>query len=328
MNDEMIDEFKIEAAEMFESAEEGFLNIDRGEDFISNFNLIFRSFHSLKGAAGMFGLMDLQAHMHKLESLFEAQKPKGSMGKSQIDYFLNGIDVAKALLDGNEMSFTHLSESELDNIDKIDSKSTSAPSPKPVQAKTSATSAKSDSPKNSKRGTIFIVDDEESILEILESYVLDLNFHVVTFTSATEALKSLNDNSPDVILSDISMPGMDGIEFVKKVREVNLQVSFIMVSGQVTKERMLELLKYDVSGFIEKPFLENVIKDVTERAFTTSQLSYLLQKSINYILYQFSDLDQFLKDSGKENMRLSLKEELKSIIKVQKDLYEKKKSLK
>jgi FixJ family two-component response regulator/HPt (histidine-containing phosphotransfer) domain-containing protein len=325
MNDEMIDEFKIEAAEMFESAEEGFLNIDRGEDFISNFNLIFRSFHSLKGAAGMFGLMDLQAHMHKLESLFEAQKPKGSMGKSQIDYFLSGIDVAKALLDGQDTPFTHLSEAELDNIDQAEMKTTTPPK---TTNHASETVLKSGSNKGHKRGTIFIVDDEESILEILETYILDLDFEVITFTSAQEALNSLNDNSPDVILSDISMPGMDGIEFVKKVREVNLQVSFIMVSGQITKDRILELLKYDVFGFIEKPFQENVIKEVTERAYTNSQLSYLLQKSINYILYQFSDLDQFLKESGKENMRVSLKNELKSIINIQKDLYEKKKTQK
>ena len=326
MNDEMIDEFKIEAAEMFESAEEGFLNIDRGEDFISNFNLIFRSFHSLKGAAGMFGLMALQSHMHKLESLFEAQKAKGSMGKSQIDYFLNGIDVAKALLEGDNVSFTHLSESDLDNIDNIEVKS--APAIKSVSANNEVQQLKTAPPKSNKRGKIFIVDDEESILEILETYILDLDFEVITFANAEDALRSLNDNSPDVILSDISMPGIDGVEFVKKVREVNLQVSFIMVSGQITKDRILELLKYDVTGFIEKPFQENVIKEVTERAFTTSQLSYLLQKSINYILYQFSDLDMFLKESGKENMRLSLKNELKSIIKVQNDLYERKKKLK
>ena len=296
------------------------------QDFISNFNLIFRSFHSLKGAAGMFGLMALQSHMHKLESLFEAQKAKGSMGKSQIDYFLNGIDVAKALLEGDNVSFTHLSESDLDNIDNIEVKS--APAIKSVSANNEVQQLKTAPPKSNKRGKIFIVDDEESILEILETYILDLDFEVITFANAEDALRSLNDNSPDVILSDISMPGIDGVEFVKKVREVNLQVSFIMVSGQITKDRILELLKYDVTGFIEKPFQENVIKEVTERAFTTSQLSYLLQKSINYILYQFSDLDMFLKESGKENMRLSLKNELKSIIKVQNDLYERKKKLK
>lgn len=326
MNDEMIEEFKIEAAEMFESAEEGFLNIDRGEDFITNFNLIFRSFHSLKGAAGMFGLLDLQSHMHKLESLFETQKRKGAIGKSQIDYFLSGIDVAKAILDGDSgSSFKHFSDKELDALDglnngtnvqieKTNSKIVIAP--------------KSNLKKSNARGLVYIVDDEEDILDILQSYIEEMNFDVKVFNSAQSALNSLNDSTPDIILSDISMPNIDGIEFVKRVRQINQNVTFIMISGNLSKERILDLLKYDVTGFVEKPFLESYVKEVVEQAFSLSQLNYLLHKSINYILYQFSDLDNYLKESGKENMRISLKEELKSIIRIQSEIIEKKKKSK
>jgi FixJ family two-component response regulator len=101
-----------------------------------------------------------------------------------------------------------------------------------------------------------------------------------------------------------------------------------MVSGAITKERVLELIKYDVCGFIEKPFLEEDVKGIVDRAFNISQLNTLLSKSINYILYQFSDLDSYLKQIGKENIRVTLKEELKNIIKIQNELTEKKKAFK
>ncbi len=327
LNDEMIDEFKIEAAEMFETSEEGFLNIEKGENFLNNFNLIFRAFHSLKGAAGMFGLQDLQAHMHKLESLFEAQKPNGSIGKKQIDYFLEGIDSAKALLDGKSSHFNHLSLKELESLNPNSTAALKAATQPEVKSNSAVQNLETKKKKTTK-GLIFIVDDEQNILDILEAFVLDLNFEVKTFLTAESVLEALTEFTPDIILTDISMPGMDGISMVKAIRQINQVVTFIMVSGNITKERVLDLIKYDVSGFIEKPFQEEEVKAIIERAFTVSQLNTLLNKSINYILYQFSDLDSYLKQIGKENIRVTLKEELKNIIRIQNELTEKKKLLK
>ena len=314
----MIEEFKIEAAEMFESAEEGFLNIEKGQDFLGNFNLIFRSFHSLKGAAGMFGLSELQNHMHKLESLFEAQKPKNAMGKAQIDYFLSGIDAAKVLLSGGSSLFHHLSEEQLNQFN-----SSEAAAPVLSVAPTQKKASKAQGPQ---RGLIYIVDDEGDILEILESYMSELNFEVKTFLSAQSALDAIVETPPDIVLSDIAMPIKDGIALVKEVREINPTVTFIMISGNITKERMLELISYDVYGFIEKPFREDEIKTICERVFSIAQLNTLLTRSLNYILYQFSDLDNYLKQAGKENVRVSLKSELKNLMQIQAELNEKKKN--
>lgn len=318
MSDEIIEEFKIEAAEMFESAEEGFLSLEKGDDFNSNFNLIFRAFHSLKGAAGMFGLQDLQSHMHKLESLFESQKSKGKMEKAQVDYFLAGIDSAKALLEGREINFLH--QDSLDNLspDVIAETKTIAAV---IESKIEQKKIQS----GHERGLVFIVDDEQDILDILENFIGGANFHVKTFLRAEEALVELKEHAPDMILSDLSMPGMDGLKFSREIRKSNINVPIIMVSGNLSKEKVLELLRFDIFGFIEKPFKENDVIEICERALELSQLNNLLNKSINYIMYQFSDLDVYLKSAGKENIRLALKEELKQIIRIQNELHDKKK---
>lgn len=318
MNEEIIEEFKIEAAEMFEAAEVGFLNLEKGEDFLANFNLIFRAFHSLKGAAGMFGLQELQAHMHKLESLFEAQKSKGSMGKAQVDYFLAGIDAAKALLEGSPVHFVH--QDSLENMSAAVIAET-----KTIAAGVESKIEQKKKQNGNERGLVFIVDDEQDILDILDAHVSAINFQVRTFLRAEDALAALKEHAPDMILSDLTMPQMDGIKLAREIRKINQSVPIIMVSGNLSKEKVLELLRFDIFGFIEKPFNDSEIVEICERAFDLSQLNNLLNKSINYILYQFSDLDSYLKTAGKENVRLSLKEELKAIIKIQNQLSEKKK---
>jgi hypothetical protein len=83
---------------------------------------------------------------------------------------------------------------------------------------------------------------------------------------------------------------------------------------------MLDALSNGAYGFIEKPFNEVYLKSICDNAFEKSMTKRLLQKSINYILYQFSDLDNYLKDQGKDSLRISLKQELTNILDQQKKL--------
>ena len=116
MNHEMIDEFKKEAVKKIEFIENCFLNLNKGEDFLTHFNLILKSFHSLKGSAGMFGFMDLHLHIQKLESLLDSQKNKGVITKAQIDYFLKGVEVALKKLNAENVDFNHASLTDFDFI--------------------------------------------------------------------------------------------------------------------------------------------------------------------------------------------------------------------
>jgi FixJ family two-component response regulator len=317
-DDSMIEEFKIEAQEMFENSEEGFLKIEKGEDFVSNYNLIFRAFHSLKGAAGMFGLERLQGHMHKLESLFEAQKSRGSLDKNQIDYFLSGIDCAKNLLEGNEQDFSYYT---LEEFNLLDSKSNEKSVSKPQNIEAPIEKVKTTPQSTShKRGLFYIVDDEEAILTILKDAITDLGFDVKTFDNAEDLLQNIDEDTPDVVLSDIKMPEMNGIELLHKLRDLGIDTPVIFISGYISKEVMLDALKHGAFAFIEKPFNEMYLNTICENAFTKVQTMKLLQKSINYILYQFSDLDKYLKDQGKESLRQSLKTDLTNILDQQKKL--------
>jgi two-component system nitrogen regulation response regulator NtrX len=106
--------------------------------------------------------------------------------------------------------------------------------------------------------TILIVDDEESIIQSLEGILTDEGFEVVSVASGSEALEKIDEVMPDLVLLDIWMPGMDGIETLIKESHPHLQV--VMMSGHGTIETAVKATRLGAYDFIEKPLsLEKVI---------------------------------------------------------------------
>jgi FixJ family two-component response regulator/HPt (histidine-containing phosphotransfer) domain-containing protein len=309
----MIDEFKIEAAEMFDTAEVGFLNLDRGENFKDNYNSIFRAFHSLKGAAGMFGYIELQNHTHNLESLFESLKINSTINKNQIDYFLSGIDAAKKILDGEAVNFTTYTPEQFHKSETLTNNATPVKEVPKEVIKTKTTS-------QNNNGIMYVVDDEPDVVEILSAYILQQGMAVKGFYNAKDALADIDIDNPDAILIDLNMPEISGLDFLKRCNEDKIEIPIILISGFLTKEIKTSGLESGAFAFIEKPFDSERDLATCFSAVRQQKMMKLLNKSINYILYQFSDLDQFLKQQGKDSMREALKHELESMLELKKNL--------
>ncbi|HZS12522.1 MAG TPA: sigma-54 dependent transcriptional regulator, partial [Nitrospirales bacterium] len=107
--------------------------------------------------------------------------------------------------------------------------------------------------------SILIVDDEVPILNSLAPILEDEGYQVTTAKSGTEALKMIQDAGPDLVLLDVSMPGMDGIETLKRAREQAPDVQYVMMSGHGTIETAVRATKLGAYHFLEKPLsLEGV----------------------------------------------------------------------
>ncbi len=106
-SDQEIEEFKTEARELLDVAENSLLALDKGSDFNQTYDATFRSFHNLKGAAGMMEMLELQSHTHELENVLMPFKDQPSLGKNYISYFLKGIDAARVILDGGAVDFNY-----------------------------------------------------------------------------------------------------------------------------------------------------------------------------------------------------------------------------
>ena len=101
--------------------------------------------------------------------------------------------------------------------------------------------------------TIMIVDDEPSILKSLSGILLDEDFEVITASNGYEALKMIEEESPDLVLLDIWMPGIDGIETLKEIKKNYPHIQVVMITGHGTIETAVKATKFGAFDFIEKP---------------------------------------------------------------------------
>ncbi len=107
--------------------------------------------------------------------------------------------------------------------------------------------------------SILIVDDEESILTSLSSILQDEGYDVVTVKNGGEALRIYTTDPPDLMLLDIWMPEMDGMETLRRVRELVPAAQVMMMSGHGSIETAVKAIKLGAYDYIEKPLsLENV----------------------------------------------------------------------
>ncbi|MFH1991496.1 MAG: sigma-54 dependent transcriptional regulator [Pseudomonadota bacterium] len=108
--------------------------------------------------------------------------------------------------------------------------------------------------------SILIVDDEPSILKSLSGLLSDEGFEVQTAANGYEALKIIDSESPDLVLLDIWMPGIDGIETLKEIKTNNPYIQVIIISGHGTIETAVKATKIGAFDLIEKPLsIEKVI---------------------------------------------------------------------
>jgi two-component system nitrogen regulation response regulator NtrX len=101
--------------------------------------------------------------------------------------------------------------------------------------------------------SILIVDDEPSILQSLSGLLADEGFEVTTAANGYEALKIIDAESPDLVLLDIWMPGIDGIETLKEIKKENPTIQVIIITGHGTIETAVNATKLGAYDLIEKP---------------------------------------------------------------------------
>jgi two-component system nitrogen regulation response regulator NtrX len=108
--------------------------------------------------------------------------------------------------------------------------------------------------------TVLIVDDEPSILKSLSGILSDEGFEALTASNGYEALKIIEEQSPDLVLLDIWMPGIDGIVTLQEIKRNNPFLQVIIISGHGNVETAVKATKLGAYDFIEKPLsIEKVI---------------------------------------------------------------------
>jgi len=100
---------------------------------------------------------------------------------------------------------------------------------------------------------VLLVDDEPDFLEVMAERMEARGMNVVTAASAEEALKRITAESFDAVVLDFMMPGMDGIETLRKLKDDRPELQIILLTGYATVEKSVEAMKLGAMDFMEKP---------------------------------------------------------------------------
>jgi len=114
--------------------------------------------------------------------------------------------------------------------------------------------------------TVLIVDDEEIVRDFFTHTLRE--YRVLTATSGEEALDIIKKDRPDLTLLDIKMPGIDGIETLRRIKEFDRSIAVIMLSAYGTLKTNLEAARLGAYDSIAKPFDLKEIKSVIKNALT------------------------------------------------------------
>ena len=114
--------------------------------------------------------------------------------------------------------------------------------------------------------SILLVDDEEGIRKVLSIALSDMGYHVITAQNGKEALRRFKAEKPPIVLTDIKMPEMDGIELLRRLKQMSADTEVIMITGHGDLELAIKSVKYEATDFVTKPINDEILEIALNRA--------------------------------------------------------------
>jgi DNA-binding response OmpR family regulator len=139
---------------------------------------------------------------------------------------------------------------------------------------------------NNRRATILVVDDEPKILRLVESYLVRDGHGVVTATDGSEAVRAFRDQTPDLIVLDLHLPGLDGMDVARAVRRES-SVPIIMLTARSDESDKLKGLDEGADDYITKPFSP---RELVSRVRAVLRRTLPVARGIEENLLQVADL--------------------------------------
>lgn len=161
-----------------------------------------------------------------------------------------------------------------------------------------------------KTGKILIIDDDESFGETLDIYLSEINFNTVRASNGIVGCKLLETEHPDIVITDLKMPGCDGLEVLKNVKEFDENIQVILITAFDDMETTIKAMQLGAYDYIEKSLELDRINSIVSRAFDSKMLSERLVNSIS------EDSRDFKMETSLVGKTVAMKEIYKNIGKI------------
>lgn len=155
------------------------------------------------------------------------------------------------------------------------------------------------------KAKILVIDDETIVHESCSRILTDEGYIIESAFTGQEGLKKIEEGSYDLVITDLKMPGISGMEALKKIKDNNPDIGIIMVTGYSTAETAVEAMKLGAFDYLPKPFTPDEIISVVSKAIEKKQ-----------ILIETKHLESAYRDATKAiSSSLNLNEVLELIVK-------------
>jgi two-component system NtrC family response regulator len=114
--------------------------------------------------------------------------------------------------------------------------------------------------------TILVVDDEKNYLVVLSAFLSEEGYETLTADNAQHALEIVESTDLDLVLTDMKMPSMDGIELLRRIKEIVPDLPVVMMTAYGTVEKAVEAMQLGAVNFILKPFQNETLKQIVAKA--------------------------------------------------------------
>lgn len=128
---------------------------------------------------------------------------------------------------------------------------------------------------------VLLVDDDELLRTIYGTLLRDMGFDVTGADSAEDALERVASQSYDVVFSDIQMPGMGGVEFLKAIRQKDMDVPVVLMTGAPSIESAIQSVEYGAFRYLPKPVSAAVLEETAQRAARYHTLARLKREALS-----------------------------------------------
>ena len=113
--------------------------------------------------------------------------------------------------------------------------------------------------------SILVVDDDHDVCEYLEDFLTHEGFRVTTLTDSDKTLEALKQDDYHLIILDLMMPKVSGIELLQQIRKIDNDVAVVILTGYPSLETATTSIQHEVSAYITKPFSSDDFRDVIQR---------------------------------------------------------------
>ena len=151
------------------------------------------------------------------------------------------------------------------------------------------------------QSTVLVVDDEIGPRESLRA-ILKSDYQVLVAAEGEQAVHFVEQQPVDVVLLDLRMPGLSGIQVLEKIKAINPSIEVIVVTGYASYETVLEGLRLHAFDYISKPFSIPHLRDVVKRAATQRQIwqqqaKEMAEQQLHELLQNLGDVSDSLQQS-------------------------------